>query len=220
MNEVVGHKLSSATELAIEIGHLQREIHRLRPEEPAAGTPTRAVDELQALLDDQIVQTERKRVEIEERRRTVKALEAQLVASQEAVKGLQGDEAELARQLAAKAKEQAEDKDGRVAYHRQLAELCQWHSKLAAMMTELTGCKAELLRPGHLLLTVASPDGSASVPVHMNVCMATGRLLGVQIGTTSATPHRQWRDVVEMAIETNNIPYLARQVRAALHASQ
>lgn len=221
VNELVGSKLGSATELANEIANLRAEIARLKPNETANPTQTsrRSVDELQAVLDDQMIRTERRRAEIEGRRQALQVLAHQLSLQQSAVQQMEAEEALLKQQLAVKAKAAAEDRDGRSTLQRQLGELGAWYRDLATIQTELTGCKAELVRPDYLLLTVSSPDGSASVPVHLKVCPATGRLTQVQIGSTSSTPKRQWKEVIEMAIESNSIAYLARQVRAALCVS-
>lgn len=195
---------------------MRAEIARLQPS-TANQQPMRSVDELQAVLDDQMIRSERRRAEIESRRQALQVLSQQLALQQSVVEGLEKEEGQLKRELAEKAVAmRAKNEDG---LQRQLSELATWYRDLATCQSGLTGCRAELVRPDYLLLTVTSPDGSASVPVHLKVCPATGRLIQAQIGSTSSTPKRQWKDVIEMAIESNSIAYLARQVRAALCSS-
>lgn len=80
------------------------------------------------------------------------------------------------------------------------------------LMQKVGGVHVEMVRPDYLLVTCSSSRSSTVVPVHLMVDPATGRLQSVQIGSTSTTPKRQWRQIIDAAVETNDIVSLIRQV--------
>ncbi len=81
------------------------------------------------------------------------------------------------------------------------------------LMQKISGVHVEMIRPDYLLVTCSNLRSSTVVvPVHLMVDPATGRLQSVQIGSTSTTPKRQWRQIIDAAVETNDIVNLIRQV--------
>jgi hypothetical protein len=84
------------------------------------------------------------------------------------------------------------------------------------LMDELTGVHVDVVRPDYLHVTVTNPATASSVPIHLTVDEATGRLLAVAIGNTASTPKMQWKELVEFAVKQNDIPLLIRQVHYKL----
>ncbi len=218
MNEVVGQKLASASELETEIESLRKEIARLKPEAPVLA-PMRSMEELQTIVDEQIISLEKKRAAIEERQANILRLSSNLSNQQSELTCLHQQDREHTSKVAAKeAKERDEQK---VAYNKQISALTEWYKSIISLHRSMSGVqKVELVRQDNLLITLESPSDGALLPLHLRVCPATGKLLAAQIGNTSSTPRRgQWKEIIHDAVSTNNIPYLVRQVYAALSKS-
>lgn len=211
LNELVCQKLGTATELDTEIAALCGEVARLKPEDTEqASTPMRSVEELQAMLDDQIIQMEKKRMAIEERKAAIAKLSAHHDTQQAELAALAQQEAEQAARVDAINAARRKDTQ-KAAYNSQLTQLASWYTSLLSLHTQLTCIqRIDLVRPDYLLVAISG------VPIHLNVCPATGKLKAAQVGSTSSTPKRQWKEIVETAVETNNIPYLIRQIHSAL----
>lgn len=215
LNEVVGQKYSTASELESEIRVLAEEVKKLSPEHSTttSASPMRSAEELQAILDDQIVQMERKRALLEERRASVARLASSATNAQMEVSALVQTDAELASKLVAK--QAKENEHNQAQYTQQLCNLTDWYKSVLTLQSSLTGIqRIDLVRPDYLLVTLA--HAGVLLPVHLKVCPATGKLRSAQVGSTSNTPKRQWKELVDVAVDTNNIPYLIRQVHAAL----
>jgi hypothetical protein len=127
------------------------------------------------------------------------------------------------------AEKEALERDQQLSQHsKQLTSLAEWYKAILHLHSAVSGVyRVELVRPDYLLVTLAAesstnPHATAStlLPVHLRVCPATGKLQAAQIGSTSSTPRRgQWREVIDAAIDTNNIGHLLRQIHAALAKS-
>ena len=212
---MVGHKLSSASELETEIVALRTEIARLSPEAASMNAPMRSVDELQSIVDDQIIQMEKKRTALEQRRRAIARLQTIHNQQQSEFAVLAQADADLATKVMAKeAKEQDEHK---AQYSKQLGHLADWYKSILSLHSSVSRIqRIELVRPDYILVTLASPNNGLVLPVHLKVCPSTGKLVTAQVGSTSNTPKRQWKEMVDAAVEFNNIPYLIRQIYSAL----
>lgn len=227
LNDMVGQKVGSASELESEILVLKEEIAQLRPEtdksEPA---PMRSVEELSGIIDDQIIGLEKRRTAFEARKAAIVALASQLATQQSELATMSRLDTELAVRIAEK---EAAERDQQHSQHsKQLASLAEWYKASLHLHSSVSGLhRVELVRPDYLLVTLAAessanPHATAStlLPVHLRVCPATGKLQAAQIGSTSSTPRRgQWREVIDAAIDTNNIGHLLRQIHAALAQS-
>lgn len=216
--EGVQAKMEAAEALEQHIAGLEEEVASLRPSaEEESSVPVRSVEELQTILDDQLLALEKRRAAAETRKAIINQLAKQNDALNSELTHLSSQDTELSARLAEK--ERAERDEHMATYHKQQAALADWYRGALSLHSSLTGIsKLEMTRPDCLLLHLTGPPGSdVCIPVHLRLCPATGRLQAAQIGTTSGTPRRgQWRDVVDAAIDSNNIGLLVRQLRAAL----
>lgn len=214
VQETVAAKHQHARELLKEYVTEGQFLDELRQRLPA-GT-VRSLDELQTTLDEQSILLEKRAAAVERQRNAIADLERLLTVHESDNAKLEGTLSELEeRRKVAMRKEGAAD----VALER----LCQWHSAMLGMLEKMTGCRVEMVRLEYLLVQVqAGGTGSSnnnSVPVHIYVDGMTGRLRNAKVGSTSNTPKRQWREIIEAAIEYNDIPFLIRSIASAVQTS-
>lgn len=110
----------------------------------------------------------------------------------------------------------------------------QWYKHMTELMQQLTKCKAEMIRPDYILVTLSplseqgwsyqSLAGSKTVPVHLSLDPKTGVLIDCQIGSSSTfhvsrqnAPDEEWREIIQTAIDHNNISMLVRQIACRLN---
>jgi chromosome segregation ATPase len=204
LQEAVRAKHSHATSLTSqyrkEFASLQ-ELRSMLPNQMA-----RSVEELQAQLDEQSISLEKKVTSLDRQRAAVADLERLLTVHEVDNAKLQSNRSELdAKRISL---------SQRGAGEAALSSLCQWYTNLTESLSNLTGCKVEMVQPSYLLATVIS--ASSIVPVHIYVDAVSGKLQSVKVGSTSATPKRQWKELVEAAIEYNDIPFLLRSIHSAI----
>lgn len=214
---MVGHKLASAEDLEAEIVGLRAAIAQLKPEQEAAmHAPMRSVEELQSLIDEQIVEIERRRTLMEERKRAIAKLSTQLAAQQEELYTLARTDADLTVKV--QEKERQEQDEQKAKYSKQLVSLADWYRATLALHSSISGIhRVEMIRPDYLLVTLSGGGNDVLLPVHLRICQATGKLLAAQIGATSSTPRKgQWKEVIDTAVDNNNIAMLVRQIHFAL----
>ncbi len=162
----------------------------------------RSVEELQSLLDEQSISLEKKNSALERQKNALADLERLLALHEEENNKLIVIKEELENKRLLMSKKDTPSS---------LEELCQWYSLVGETISRLAGCRVEMIQPDYLLATVGNELG-AQVPVHIIVDPLSGRLKGVKIGSTSSTPKRQWKEIVDIAIENNDIPFLIRSI--------
>lgn len=169
--------------------------------------PPRSLEEVQATLDEQSIALEKKASTLERQKAAIADLERLLALHSGENQKLQSQLNELSQ------KRQDQQLKPVDADERRLGELCRWFRGMQEVLGRLTGCQVEMIKPDYLLVTIrASP--TMVVPVHVMVDSFTGRLREVKVGATSATPKRAWREVIEAAVEYNDLPFL---IRAIMH---
>lgn len=205
--EQVREKRTLVRDLVQEFREQSETLRSLREQLPS--TPIKSVDELQGTLDEQSIALEKQSAALERQRLAVADLERLLGIHQVEVAKLETQAAELSGHLnEIRATHEAEGPEARIA------ELCRWYSTLADTLIRLASCKVEMIRPDYLLLTLTHE--TLMVPVHVHVDSISGRLLSAKVGATSATPKRTWRDIIDAAVEFNDIPFLVRAIHQVI----
>lgn len=208
---IIGHqdtvlaKVQHATELTKELAAERLALGTLQAALPAAGQLVRPIEELQALLDEQSIQLEKRVAALERQRAAISDLERLLSVHEgenERTLAMVRELEERQRTIAAKEA---------TPQQRTLIALSSWYKRAQEVLERMTGVRVELIQNDYLVATVEE-----AVPVHIWVDPANGRLRTVKIGSTSSTPKRQWRELIEVACESNDIPFLLRSVQAAL----
>lgn len=172
--------------------------------------PTRSVEELQGLVDEQSIALEKKTSALERQRSALADLE-RLLAMHET----ENDKLEMMRTDLV-TKEAALTQKRNDSVMKPLADLCRWYAMMKETLGRLTGCKVEMVHADYLVVSVQEGGGAgemAPVQLHVNVDPVSGRLLGVRVGATSGTPKRAaWKEIVETALECNDLAFLVRAV--------
>lgn len=198
-------KVQHATELAKELANERVTLSALQAALPPAGQLVRPIEELQALLDEQSIQLEKRVAALERQRAAINDLERLLSVHEgenERTLAMVRELEERQRTIAAK--------EATPQQHT-LTALSSWYKRAQEILERMTGVRVELVQNDYLVVTVEE-----AVPVHIWVDPASGRLRTVKIGSTSSTPKRQWRELIEVACDSNDIPFLLRSVQAAL----
>ena len=181
---------------------------RARADELAASVPSaplRSAEEVQATLDEQSIALEKKTGTLERQRAAIADLERLLALHEGENQRLQAQREELTLR---RQEQQARPVD---AEERRLGDLCRWFRAMQEVLGRLTGCQVEMVNPEYLLVTIRV-SAAVLIPVHVTVDAFTGRLREIKIGATSATPKRAWREIVEAALEYNDLPFLIRAI--------
>lgn len=170
--------------------------------------PSRSVEELQTILDEQSIGMEKRSSAIDRQRRAVEELEKLLSLHEGEVNKLAIVLGELEEKKTA-----LEGKNG--PEQRNLSDLCRWYSGMRETLSSLTGVHSvEMVRSDYLLVTLSA--GGKMVPLHLMLDGLTGRLKMAKVGTTSTTPRRKWKEFVDAAVEFNDVPCLIRSLTALL----
>lgn len=166
--------------------------------------PCRSVEELQGLLDEQSIEGEKKKTALERQRNAIHDLERLLAMHETENAKLEQNREELEVRRAGLSKKDGEGE-------KALTNLCRWYAAAIETISRLSGCQVEMVQPDYLVATITS------VPVHIYVDPVSGKLQSVKVGSTSSTPKRQWKELIEAAIEFNDIPFLIRSIHAAIN---
>jgi DNA repair exonuclease SbcCD ATPase subunit len=196
----VQDKHEETSELMRRYREAEDTLRDLRETMPSA--PTRSMEELQSILDEQSITLEKKTIALERQRSAVQDLERLLAIHEAENAKLMVIQTDLDARRTALTKEQSREDES-------LSKLCRWYASAAETLSQLTGCRVEMVQPDYLLANVSN------VPVHIHVDSVTGKLRDVKVGSTSSTPKRQWKELVDAAIEFNDIPFLIRAIHAA-----
>lgn len=187
----------------------QHEIDQLLNEMPTNGDVcVRGVEELQVLLDEQSIAMEKRASGLERQRNAVADLERLLALHEGEGTRLEQQVSELEQRKAL-----IDSKNG--VEERCLQDLCKWYGSMMEVLSALSGVTSvEMVRGDYLVAMVGG-----KVPVHLTVDPMSGRLMQAKVGATSATPKRQWKDIVDAAIEYNDIPFLLRSLSSIIVSS-
>lgn len=198
-------KAQHVTELTRELAAERLALSTLQAALPAADQLVRPIEELQTLLDEQSIQLEKRMTALERQRAAIGDLERLLSVHEgenERTLAMVRELEERQRSMAAKEA---------TPQQRTLTTLSSWYKRVQEALERMAGVRVELVQGNYLVATVEE-----AVPVHIWVDPASGHLRAVKIGSTSATPKRQWRELIEVACECNDIPFLLRSIQAAL----
>lgn len=192
--------------LLAEIGEMER----------AGVSDVRPLPELQAIKIKQAQEVAEKRAKLEQLRRNKEQLARLLSHHRSEVSRLGTSVGEAGGKLEALKADVGHVQAQVVGWLREVNELC----------TEASRMRCEMIRPDYLLVTISSMTDNSSLPVHLSVDPKTGRLLSCQIGSSPSTMQTpkgsassQWKEVVDAAIDANDIPFLVRQISLRINGS-
>ena len=187
----------------------EQEVRELTAKLPTQ--PLRSIEELQGLVDEQSIALEKKSSAVERQRSALIDLERLLALHEAENDKLESIKSDLLKQEADLVQKRS------ASATKPLADLCRWYSTMNETLTRLAGCNVEMVQSDYLVISIhCGASETAPVQLHVKVDPVSGRLREVRIGATSGTPKRAaWKELVETAVECNDIPFLVRAVRQA-----